>query len=250
MSRLFRSLSLLVLISAGTSLGRAADADYFLPVTYDMVISRSVTKTDTAAKLQTTLNYELFNTRDLLREVLKSYDITNLANWSLVARGNTGAFSDPHATDTLSSLEIVVRNKKTKEIKTIPADLAIGFSQIYSACAFSRSERQDVDTAADPDTYTPVSGSTTLSRVAELTQKLKARGTFPAGTLVATGKVDYTNVYNIVTTGGQSTEEAVLRPTRATFRAVGSYIDGAGDGIVELRLLLGTPTYVVTSTPD
>lgn len=248
MSR-FRSLSLLLALFVGAGLARAADAlaavDYFLPVTYNMVITRTVTTTDTATKQQTALDYELFANRDLLKAILNANSITNLAGWSLVAKGDTAAFSDSHTTDTLSSLEIVARHNDGR-IFSIPATSAAGFSLIYSACTYSRTERQDEDTTPDPDTYTPVSSTTNLGRLAEFTQKIPAHGTRAAGTLVTTGYIAYTNVYNKVTVGKETTATAVLRPVGATFRASGPYTEDGGtnsDGMAEILITFGAPIY-------
>lgn len=251
MPRHLRSLSLLALLGLGAPLARAAEVDYFLPVTCTVVISRPVIKTNTEKELRTTLTEERLTTRDLLREVLKSHGIKNASNWSLVARGNSAAFADdPRTTDTLSSLQIVARNSKTKEIKTIPDELALGFTRISDTCAYGRTERQRVDAAEIDAPQTLVSSSTTLSREVEFTQKLEARGSFPAGTVTAAGGMDYTTTYGPVSVGKQSTGNAVLRPTRATFRAIGSYVDTAGDGIAEVVITLGTPSYVIVGDSE
>ncbi len=174
-------LSFLSLLALGLFLVRGhaetatlASVDYFLPVTYDMVITRSVAKTSgDANKQRSELDYELFNSRDLLKLILEANGVSKLANWSLVARGNTATFSDPRATDTLSSLQIVARNSKTGEIKTAPESVALAFTQVQDPCAYSRTERQ-TDPADEDTDPTVVSGGASLSRIAEFTQKIPA----------------------------------------------------------------------------
>jgi len=242
-------IPLLTLLALGLFAGRGqaetqtlASVDYFLPVTYDMVITRAVpVESDDANKQRSKLDYELFNSRDLLKIILAANDITSTSHWSLVARGNTAAFEDPRTTDTLSSLQIVARNSKTGEIKTAPESVALSFTQVYATCAYSRTERQ-TDPAEETVDPSIVSSGSSLSRLAEFTQKIPALAdrNEPGGTLVATGLITYGNTYGKLTVAGQTTDGPVLRPTGATFRASGPYGE---DGMVELRIILGEPVY-------
>jgi hypothetical protein len=237
MSR-FLSLSILAACLFGAAHGRAAElasVDYFLPVTYDMVITRSV---DTVASGdKTALKYELFDTTDLLRSILKANNITSLTNWTLVARGTASVGSNnAQVTDTLSSLEIVARNTVTGDTEEPTSAIALSLAPTSEFVATSGTRRQ-----TDPnDAATVVAHTTTVRRLAQFTQGLTARGTRPAGMLEATGLITYTNRYSEVTVGNDRTSEPVVRPIGGTFRASGPY---ASDGMVEVRIILGEPIY-------
>ena len=238
MSR-FLSLSILAACLFGAAHGRAEDlasVDYFLPVTYDMVITRSV---DTSASGdKTALKYEIFDTADLLRSILKSNNITSLANWTLVAQGNAAVATEggdnSEVTDTLSSLKIVARHALTGAIREPASEIAISLAPTSGFVASSDTSRLTVPAA------TVVAHTTRVRRLAQLTQGLAARGARPAGTLEATGLITYTNRYNKVVVGSDRTSGPVVCPLGGTFRASGPY---ASDGMVELRIILGEPFY-------
>jgi hypothetical protein len=242
MSR-FLSLSIFAASLFGATHGRAADlasVDYFLPVTYDMVITRSVDTVPSGDK--TELKYEIFNTNDLLLSILRSNNITSLTNWTLVAYGNaavsTEGSDNSTVTDTLSSLEIVARNTVTGAVKSPVSPISLSLAPTSDLVATSGTRRQTVPPEGDPATI--VAHTTTVRRLAQLTQTLKARGSRPAGTLEATGRISYTNLYNKVTVGNDRTSGPVVRPVGGTFRASGPY---ASDGMVELRIIFGEPFY-------
>jgi hypothetical protein len=241
MSR-FLSLSILAACLFDAAHGRAAElasVDYFLPVTYDMVITRSV---DTVASGdKTALKYELFDTADLLRSILKANNITSLTNWTLVAKGTatvaTEGSDNSQVTDTLSSLEIVARHTLTGAIREPASEIALSLAPTSDFVATSGTERQ---TDPDEGASTVVAHTTAVRRLAQFTQGLTARGTRPAGMLEATGLITYTNRYNKVTVGNDRTSGPVVRPIGGTFRASGPY---ASDGMVEVRIILGEPIY-------
>jgi hypothetical protein len=241
MSR-FLSLSILAVCLFGATHGRAAElasVDYFLPVTYDMVITRSVPTAASGDK--TALKYEIFTTADILLSVLRSNNITSPTNWALVARGNaavsTEGSDNSSVTDTLSSLEIVARNTVTGAIKKPVSPIFLSLAPASELVATSGTRRQ---TVPESGPATIVAHTTTVRRLAQLTQGLKARGSRPAGTLEATGLINYTNLYNKVVVGNDRTSGPVVRPIGGTFRASGPY---GSDGMVELRIILGEPSY-------
>lgn len=247
MSRLF-SFSLLLALLAGSSVGRAETVDYFLPVTYDMVITRSVAESG-----RTVVKYELFATKDLLRSILAANGITSLSGWSLVAKGSAAPLADTlgsRATDTLSSLRIVARNSKTKQIKEPTAAITISLTPTSDLSAFRRVERQ---TAPTEGAAAVVSATTVVTRLAELTQKLPVRGARPAGALEASGQITYTNVYNKISDDNKTTTGPVLRPVGGTFRAAGQFNEDGGtgsDGLTEVNIVLGPPDYVINETSN
>jgi hypothetical protein len=242
MSR-FLSLSILAACLFGAVHGRAAElasVDYFLPVTYDMVVTRSVPATASGDK--TELKYEIVDTTDLLRSILRSNNITSLTNWTLVARGNAAVAAEgsdnSQVTDTLSSLKIVARNTVTGDFEEPASEIALSLAPTSDFVATSGTRRQTVP--AEGSAAAVVSHTTVVRRLAQLTQGLAARGTRPAGTLEATGLFTYTNRYNEVAVGKDRTSGPVVRPVGGTFRASGPY---GSDRMVELRIILGEPSY-------
>ncbi len=240
MSR-FLSLSILAACLLGASHVRAAElasVDYFLPVTYDMVITRAV-DTDASGN-NSALRYEVFDNTALLRLILKANNITSLTNWTLVAQGNAAVASEggdnSQITDTLSTLKIVARNSVTGAIKEPTPEVAISLTPTSTSAVASGTRRQ----TNDGETATVVSHTTHLRRLALLSQELPAKGTRPSGRLEASGLITYTNVYNNVTVGNDRTSGPVVRPIGGTFRASGPYGD---DGMAEVRIILGEPTY-------
>ncbi len=243
MSRLL-SLSIFIASLLGASHVRAAELasiDYFLPVTYDMVITRSV-DTDASGN-NSALRYEVFDNTALLRLILKANNITSLTNWTLVAQGNAAVATEggdnSQVTDTLSTLKIVARNSVTGAIKEPTPEVAISLTPTSTSAVASGTRRQTVPAESEPATV--VSHTTHLRRLALLNQELPAKGNRPSGRLEASGLITYTNVYNKVTIGGDRTSGPVVRPIGGTFRASGPYGD---DGMAEVRIILGEPTYL------
>lgn len=257
MPRLFsRSLAVAFFALAGLASARAeiVNVRYLVPVTYDMVISRPGTSTATTRNGVTTeelsFSFEVFDSKDLLKLILGVSTDAEVKGWALYATGTYAVktpgsedppaeyptFSDPKG---FESLRLVAR-KKT-EIDELPEGMSFSLS-LTDIRAYSSSAVHD-DAATGP----VLSKREIINQLATLTQALPVRGARSAGTLTTTGYFSHGLVLGKVTIDGETTSEAILRPTAATYRAAGTFNaeTDSEDGLAEILIGFGTPRFEV-----
>lgn len=231
----FSSRALLLaasLVLVGSSVLRSQDSatsvDYFLPVTYQMVVTRPG---ETATESKTTLAFESFKNRDLLALIVPDEP---LKNWALVAKGNSADFGT--AEQPFESLRLVARHRRSGEVRELPEGMT--FSLALSTARAAKTTTVTEVPENEEATGETLTGSETIEQIAELAQAIPGSGTIES----AIGYLSHGTVYAEIS--GATNLGPVLRPTAATYRASGSF-DSEGetaDGMVELIITFGSPT--------
>lgn len=208
----------------------AGSVGYFLPVTYQMVVTRPGTETATATRERAKLAFETFGNRDLLRIILEDAPIKN---WSLVAVGDSTEFGAAEVPFT--TLKLAARHRRTGEVRLYPGTFAF---ELSPASATSSSEVRVAPATPESEPGELLSARSKTTHAALLAQSLPGDGEI--GETI--GLLSHGTVF--ATIKGASDLGPVLRPTAASFRATGAF-DSEGetrDGMVELLITFGEPT--------
>jgi hypothetical protein len=217
----------------------AASVNYFLPVTYQMVVTHPDSTTTTDTREKTDLAFQLFNNREILRLILGS--TTPLANWTLVAAGNSTEFAA--SPKPFSTLRLAARNRRTGEVRNLPEGASFNLT-LSDASAQATTE---VRKAATPPETTPgelLSRSVAIEQLAFLNQEIPGAGFI----FDALGSLSHGTLLDEIK--GATNLGPLLRPTSASYRASGGFEaeDETKDGMVELFIRFGTPTSVVVES--
>ncbi len=236
---LSRPFAVALLAFAGLASLRAEidSVRYLVPVTYDMVITRpgasSSTERNGVVTETVPYSFEVFTSKDLLKLILGVSTDADVKGWSLYAVSDSETFTDP---DGLETLQLVARKKDGTQ-EALPEgqtfSLSLNDTRAYSSVAVH-------DGAADGPV---LSKRETIAQLATLTQALPVRGERSAGTLTTTGYLTHGLLFGKVTLGGETTPEAINRPTAATYRAAGTFNadTDSEDGLAEVLITFGTP---------